>query len=172
MLETFEDAESLVYAAGHDHVLQHTIKEGRRDDQHYVVSGTGSQTDYVAKGKGAEFAARDRGFAAVKYYADRSSWLEFWNEYGNLLYRRQMLAPTDNPFVNVNSDSIALNGPVLSDSIMTVAANPKYDEPGWVYRSVLGSHNRRLWSITVEAPVFDISSVKGGLEVEKLGGNL
>ncbi len=170
LLETFENAESLVYAAGHDHVLQHTIREGRRDDQHFVVSGTGSQTDYVAKGKGAEFAAQDRGFGAVKYYADRSSWLEFWNEEGNLLYRSRMLAPDDNPFVATNGDSSVQQVPDLSDSTLIVAANPKYDEPGSVYRAILGSHNRRLWSIPVEAPVFDIASVKGGLEVEKLGG--
>lgn len=174
LLVAFDQAESLVYASGHEHVLQHNVREGRRRKQHYVVSGSGSKTDYAAKGKGAEFVSTDRGFAVVNYYGDRSSWLEFWNEEGALLYRRQLLAPDDNLFLNLNSDSTASypKPGILptADSTVTIAANPKYDEAGRLRRAILGSHNRRLWSIPVEAPVFDLSEVRGGLEVIKLGG--
>lgn len=171
LLSAFDKAESLVYAAGHDHLLQHTIKQGRRREQHYIISGTGSRSGYAARGKGAEFVSQDLGFAVVNYYGDRSSWLEFWNEKGKLLYRRQMLAPEDNPFVNTgNGDARIAEVPALADSTMTIPANPRYDEMGWLGRTILGSHNRGLWAIPVEAPLFDISTIRGGLEAVKMGG--
>lgn len=168
LLEAFDPAESLVYASGHEHLLQHTIREGRRRNQHYVVSGSGTVLDYAAKGNNAEFVSADHGFAAVHYYSDRSSWLEFWKDSGELLYRRQLLAPDDNPFVSTDTLQSAPAG--LADSSVTVAANSDYDEVGRLHRTLLGSHNRSLWSIPVEAPVFDVATVKGGLDVIKMGG--
>ncbi len=166
LLQSFDKAESLVYASGHQHVLQHNIIAEGRYSRHHVVSGSGSTTDYIARGEGAEFASNDRGFSVINYYADRSSWLEFWNEDNELLYRYQLLPPDENPFVEVQKDSLVTQ---LDDSV-TVAPNPKYDQVGWVHRGVLGAHNRDLWSVPVEVPVFDVSSVNGGLDVIKMGG--
>jgi hypothetical protein len=170
LLDAFEGSESLVYASGHDHILQHTIRKGRRQNQHYIISGTGSETHYASKGKTAEFVAQKRGFAVIQYYADYSSWVEFWNNEGELLYRRQLLGPNENPFVDLKQDSVPKAVPKFADSTVTVAANPTYADAGWVQRTILGSHNRSLWAIPIEAPVFDISTVRGGLQPEKLGG--
>ena len=173
LLRSFKQAESLVYAAGHEHLLQHNILQEGRYSQHHVVSGSGSDSDYAARGKGASFVSRRQGFAVVTYYADRSSWLEFWDGENQLLYRRRLLAPTENPFSGISEDSTSRPEEIsrsLRDSIATVAANPAYDEAGWVHRTVLGSHNRQLWATPVEAPIFDLEAVRGGLKPLKMGG--
>jgi hypothetical protein len=166
LLQSFDKAESLVYASGHQHVLQHNVLAEGQYSQHHVISGSGSSTDYVKKGKNAEFASNNRGFAIINYYVDRSSWLEFWNENNELLYRQQLLPPHENPFVDSNTNSREIQ---LADSA-TVAANPQYNEVGSIHRTVLGSHNRDLWAVPVSVPAFDVDSVHGGIDITKMGG--
>jgi hypothetical protein len=97
-LETvFEQHDQLVYAAGHDHNLQY-FPHG---DQHYVVSGSGSQVGYVAHDHGEAFAASELGFSVVRYYRDGSAWLEFWAPEeegleGRLLYAARIHEPNEN----------------------------------------------------------------------------
>jgi hypothetical protein len=170
LLSAFDKAESLVYASGHEHLLQHTISSGHRNDHHFIVSGTGSMTDYAAKGHGAEFVASEHGFAVVNYFADQSTWLEFWDYEGKLIYRRQLLSPNENPFANTVVDTTSSIPKNLADSSRVLAANSDYDSVGWIHETILGSHNRDLWSIPVEVPVFDVGKVQGGLEVIKIGG--
>jgi hypothetical protein len=54
------------------------------------------------------------------------------------------------------------------DSV-TVAPGPQYDT-GWLHRLFFGKHYRDLWSTPIEAPVLDLDSFAGGLEVTQRGG--
>lgn len=58
--------------------------------------------------------------------------------------------------------------PESVDSV-TVKAGAHYKR-GFLHRLFWGQHHRPLWNAPVKVPVFDIDSVKGGLEIEKLGG--
>ncbi|MDZ7694784.1 MAG: metallophosphoesterase [Balneolaceae bacterium] len=165
---------NLIYASGHEHSLQYFRVKRRRFDQHFVVSGSGSRDSYVKPGMGAEFTYRGAGLQVVRYYKDGSSWLESWapdasTGQGRLVYRTRMGASDENPFYELDTDSLQPI-PNLQDSTVTVAANSKYDEKSTLYRTFLGFHNRELWGIPVNVPVFDIGSVEGGLEAVKLGG--
>lgn len=51
-----------VYAAGHEHALQHIIK----DQSHVIVSGAGAKTEFVRKKRYARFADDIRGFAILQ----------------------------------------------------------------------------------------------------------
>ncbi|HKL19207.1 MAG TPA: metallophosphoesterase [Halalkalibaculum sp.] len=175
LLKLFNGHQDLVYASGHEHSLQYFKKERKNERQHYIVSGAGTDTDFVAKGHGAAFTAESEGFATVSYYSDGSSWLEFWQPVpgsaeGKLLFRTRMGAPYADPFNNKEEEFYKEAIPDLKDSTVTRAANPEYDERGWLGRLIAGEHNRDIWNISVKVPVFDVGSVKGGLEPTEVGG--
>ena len=50
-----------------------------------------------------------------------------------------------------------------------VAPGPQYDS-SWLHRVFFGDHYRDLWSRPIEAPVLDLDSFAGGLEVTRRGG--
>ncbi len=79
LLAVFEQHEGLVYAAGHDHNLQYFPFK----DQHYIVSGAGSKSSFVAKGNGAAFADEGKGFGVLRYFTDGSVWLQFLQPEGD-----------------------------------------------------------------------------------------
>ncbi len=173
--EAFSEVENLIYASGHDHSLQYFRVHRRRMDQHFLVSGSGSSPDYVASGHNADFTYRGRGFMVIRYYDGGSSWLEAWapdksESGGRLLYKTRLAVPTEDPFYRSEDGTAAVDPLTLKDGTVVVAANPEYDEPGPLFRALMGTHNRDLWSIPVEVPVFDIETVEGGLEAVKLGG--
>lgn len=74
LLAVFDQHESLVYAAGHEHSLQYFSSGG----QHYVVSGSGTKSGYVAEERGASFVTAEKGFARLSYYTSGAVWLEFF----------------------------------------------------------------------------------------------
>lgn len=74
LLESFEQHEGLIYAAGHEHSLQYF----RQSRQHYVVSGSLAKLSFVEEGNGATYTHGNYGFGVVRYYRDGSVWLEFW----------------------------------------------------------------------------------------------
>lgn len=93
LLDVFENHRDLVYAAGHDHGLQYF----HHNDQHYVVSGSGSKLGYVTSGYGASFTAERKGFAVLRYHTDGSIWLAFYSpnerSTAELLYARRIREP-------------------------------------------------------------------------------
>jgi DNA repair exonuclease SbcCD nuclease subunit len=74
LLREFAPYKNLVYAAGHDHNLQHIIKH----HQHYLVSGSGSKVAFVKKGGKASYAESSRGFMRINYLKTGEPWLEAW----------------------------------------------------------------------------------------------
>jgi hypothetical protein len=91
LIDIFRKYDHLVYAAGHDHNLQYIKKH----NQHYIVSGAGSKTTYVQKGRGAYFTHTHKGFFRLDYYVDGDLWLEAWEPGetalpGKLMYRKEL----------------------------------------------------------------------------------
>lgn len=64
----------IVYAAGHDHSLQHIEKRGN----HFLVSGAGSKTAFVRNGTYSHFTKSQRGFLRINYLTDGRAYLEAW----------------------------------------------------------------------------------------------
>lgn len=75
LLREFSGYKNLVYAAGHDHNLQHIIKH----HQHYLVSGSGSKVAFVKKGGKASYAESSRGYFRLNYLKSGETWLEAWS---------------------------------------------------------------------------------------------
>ncbi|PRY11931.1 calcineurin-like phosphoesterase family protein [Pontibacter ummariensis] len=72
LLRIMHRYNNIVYAAGHDHNLQHFEVQGN----HYLVSGSGSKTAFVKKGGKATFTLEQLGFFVLNYYQNGEVWLE------------------------------------------------------------------------------------------------
>lgn len=169
----FSLMDNLIYVSGHAHSLQYFRKSGIRETQHYIVSGAGSKSSYVAKGRDAEFTHQGKGFVTISYYGNGSVWMEAWEPLsdgskGKLLYKTELKEPYSNPLLNKDLEKLPnLN---YTDSTLFVAPNQKYNEVGSVFRKLIGNHNRDLWSIESGYPVFDVTEIRGGLELVRMGG--
>ncbi len=82
MLQMFATTP-LVYAAGHDHNLQ----LHHRQQQYFVVSGSGSKLRHVAKRHKALFTVSQKGFAVLRLYDNGKMWVEYVaGENGKVLF--------------------------------------------------------------------------------------
>lgn len=56
------------------------------------------------------------------------------------------------------------------DSLVTAAPGPEYKK-GAIHRFLLGTHYRKLWAQPMEAPLFRIHEMHGGMYLHKVGGS-
>ena len=171
----FERHERLVYAAGHEHTLQHFRRHAGVGTQHYLVSGAGSKEDYVTPGRGVAFTYGQEGFLSIQYDNDGAAYLEAWapvddGQDGRRLYRTQLFGPIPER-VDPELPAAAADLPDYRDSTATKAANPDYDK-GLLKALFLGEGNRRAWATPVEVPVLDVGRDGGGLVPIKRGGGM
>jgi DNA repair exonuclease SbcCD nuclease subunit len=93
LIEIFKSRKGLIYVAGHEHNLQHIIK----DDNHYVVSGAGSKLKYVLQeGKNLMFGIKAKGFFKIRFEAGKAPVLSAWvvdpvSEKGVQVYERDLV---------------------------------------------------------------------------------
>lgn len=163
LTELFVEYPNIVFASGHDHNLQYLPIDGT----HYIVSGSGSKTKYVGKGKKAHFTADKRGFVRMDFYPNGDVWARFFivdeNGVEEEAYRRLLFNKPD------PGDPEAPDGPFpdYSDSTVTVMGDDRFDKGGF-YRAIFGENYREEWETEIEVPVIDIWS--RGLRVVKKGG--
>lgn len=72
LLRIMHRYSNIIYVAGHDHNLQHFEVQ----QNHYVVSGSGSKTAFVKKGGKATFTLEELGFFVFNYYSNGDIWME------------------------------------------------------------------------------------------------
>ncbi len=171
--EVFQEKTDVFYVAGHSHGLQYeNYVYAKRNTQHYITSGAGSKTTYIADGRGTEFSHEGKGFMALNIYADGSVWLEAWEpekdgSTGNLLFRTEIQESYGDVLEEDVEEIPDIN---YSDSTVVMAPNKEYAEAGAVKKFLLGTNNRDLWGIEAEFPVFDVSEIEGGLIPTRSGG--
>ncbi|MCH8963280.1 MAG: metallophosphoesterase, partial [Bacteroidetes bacterium] len=177
--QIFDQHESLIYAAGHDHSLQYfPVKipplphRGVDLEQHHIISGAGSRLEEVGRGRGAAFTASTEGFAALQYYRDGSIWMEMWgveagSASGRLLFRTEIKGPARDlvdPGVPAVVEAVDYR-----DSTVVAAAGPGYGA-GALQQFFIGSHRRKTWTTPVELPVLDIGR-EGLVPLQRGGGH-
>lgn len=87
----FSKHPNLIYAAGHEHNLQHIYK----NNVNYIISGAASKSTYVRKGKYGKFALAAKGFFTLKFSSTQKTVAETWivdefNENGKLVYQAEL----------------------------------------------------------------------------------
>lgn len=158
---------NIVFVSGHEHTLQYFEDESILSDRHFIISGSGSKSNYVRRTPKAEFATSAKGFARLLFYADGATWLEVYRPLGDgsegeLIYRRQIkspdlsLAPLEDPV------------PLTIDSVVDRAGD--IYEAGKGKQKFFGKLYRDVWSTELKFPVLDLSTHLGGLTPVKKGG--
>lgn len=164
--ELLKQYPNTIYAAGHEHSLQHIKKDG----VNYVVSGSGSKTTYLKEnGQFLSFGKSTVGFGEVSYIDNKVS-LDFWSPsaqrngesiYSADLYEYKRIADPNANYPKYNFKETTKTAPA---SLQYQASKGK--------RKWMGANYRDVWSLPVEAQIFNISEEKGGLEVIKRGGGM
>ncbi|MGQ1909390.1 BamA/TamA family outer membrane protein [Marinifilum sp. RC60d5] len=164
----FKGTDNIITVGSHDNSLQFTEK----NSSFFVVSGSGSKTDYVSNKK-MDFAAREIGFSRLNFYSNDEVWIEMWSVGKNgeqdpraifrkKLYTKKVLSEEDLAKKYESLD--------FSDSTITIAASNLYDTDSKSKRQIMGNNYREDWSTPIKVPVFDIAKEKGGLRILKRGG--
>lgn len=167
--------EDPIVVSGHERNFQYFRQPGERVVAHHITASTMGEPRFVSQGRGWQFTASRSGFVKIIVHKDDSIWLEAWSphpktEEGERIYRGIIREPQLSKDDAVEKVDVADMIPDFRDSMITVAANPKYDNAGFVKGALLGYHNRDLWSAAVRVPVIDIETEKGGLTPIKIGG--
>jgi hypothetical protein len=166
MLGAFELHDNLIYAAGHEHNLQYF----ENNNQHYIVSGSGSKVKYAAKRNGASFTYAKQGFSKVLYLTTGEVWTEFWtvsetNPQGELSFRKK-IQNADPKDQIIESSSVD-----FSDSVIVYRAAEQF-KASKLKAFFFGEVYRSSWTAPVPVNVFDIKTEKGGLTAISLGGGM
>lgn len=167
LLEIFSEYPNVIYAAGHEHNLQYFEK----DSLHHILSGGGGEGTYIArKEKKTDFAYAYAGINKLSFYSNGEVWMEFISPdssatgevvYSKRLFTKQVFDPEKKEAKIQNLD--------FTDSTVQIKISEIYTK-GRFHRFWMGDNYRNIWNTTVELPVFDIGSEKGGLEIIKRGG--
>lgn len=79
LLELTDLYPNVVMASGHEHSLQYFNKHNK----HYIVSGAGSKSSYLRKGKGMNFGHMSKGYCVLRVYENGNSWVEYIEPVGD-----------------------------------------------------------------------------------------
>lgn len=161
-----EHRPNVIYAAGHDH----NIQLHKHEQMHHIVSGSGSKTNFAARGFGAAYVHQRIGFARLLYYNDGQVWIEYFvadDEYpeGELTLRTPLYSYAPATDANYEFENV----PDYTDSVKTIAANEAYNVSKFA-RLFVGEHYRKEWTTPVEVPYIDLKTFSGGLKPVKKGG--
>ena len=171
--------EDFIYASAHDYSLQLFESASLSDMQKYVVSGSASESEYVARGREftdtreVKLTSSARGFLSLHYYDDASIWIEGWavgdDGVGERIHEESLRDPRVVPEgTAVVSDETTY--PDYRDSTIVLAPEAAYGA-GWLQRLLVGSNHREIWSTPVEVPYLDMAE-HGGLTPVKRGGGM
>lgn len=159
--EVLKQHPNVIHAAGHEHALQFL----KHDGISYIVSGSGSKTTQVKKGKNSLFAENENGFAVVEVTMDGKVSVKFYTLASNDLLQPAYTAVL-NPLPVVTN--IAENIQSFPDSV-TVIASGKFRSSGF-RNFLLGKNYREEWKTPIRVPVIDLGKEYGGLKPLKRGG--
>ncbi len=155
----------VIFAAGHEHSLQYWDK----DDQHFIVSGSGSRYDGTKTGNGALFAYGGYGFAQLNYYPDGQVWTQYFQvlEDGSkrLVFQHQV-KPSFAERGQVEDEIIDDN--FTDDRTQTVPLSQVDFSRSKTGEKIWGAHYRDAYSTVMELPELDLATE--GLEPVKRGG--
>jgi hypothetical protein len=166
MARLMKEHPDIVHAAGHEHALQHIVKE----NQHYIVSGAGSKHDAPVKQKeDARFAANEGGFARLDYYQSGLVELKFISPDSNEPIYTSLVS--EKPFGPSNEDLITKYQEInFQGRDTTFSASDKYVGKSNFHEWFFGKNYREEWDADLTFPIFDIGREKGGLKILKKGG--
>ncbi len=168
LLDAFENIDGLIYASGHEHNLQYYHKE----NQHFIVSGSGSETTYSSGKNGVDFSDASKGLFKLIYTKDGAVYLQAWetDDNGNqTLAFEKTLQTSAEHLVEQELEPINVNEKFPETVVRE--AGPQFEASNFKM-FFWGKHYRDTWMAPVEFPVLNLNTEKGGLTPVKMGGRL
>jgi len=166
LLDVIDDYDNVIYASGHDHNLQYIMK----NNNHFLVSGSGSKAGHVAKRHNASFTHAHKGFMKLNYYTNGEIFIDVWEpkndgSSGTLIFRKKLKQSG----LQDKQDHEHPEYPDYMDSTITVIPGEIYKASG-LKMFFFGTHYRYAWICPVEVPFMDLNRVAGGLTPIQRGG--
>ncbi|MFK7899864.1 MAG: metallophosphoesterase [Cyclobacteriaceae bacterium] len=154
--------ENVVYAAGHEHSLQYFNK----NNNHYIVSGSGSKNTHVKKTKKTLFGSSTVGFNTVTYLKNGDAWLHFYD-----VVNKETPVFSKKLYTKQKESDLVTDVKTMADypGVVKTSADSTF-KAGTLKRLFFGRLNRDFWTAEVSAPVIDLNTKLGGLTPSKLGG--
>lgn len=160
---------SFILASGHEHTLQYI----ENDNQHFIVSGSGSKSSQVRLGKGSEFATGRVGYSTINFYKNGEAWAQFYSvskdgKEATLLYQKKVKEGKNVEAVASTFDftEYELHKDSVERTVITAEVRPVSS----AHKFIFGEHHRDIYREKYEFPVFDAAEFKGGVSPVKLGG--
>jgi hypothetical protein len=164
---------NVIFVAGHEHNLQ-LIKDS---SYNYIISGSGSKTQRVAKSRKTKYVAMEHGFTTLEVSKNKNVDVTFYITQGDSIHKDysshllnfekipDKLEDTSKK-VTVTPSTVTA---VVKDTI-NVAAGERYGRASGIQRWALGDNYREEWSTKVNMKVFHLNNTKGGFKITGLGG--
>ncbi|MCU0383957.1 MAG: metallophosphoesterase, partial [Cyclobacteriaceae bacterium] len=156
--ELLKNFPGSVYINGHEHALQHAIK----DNVHYITSGSGVKATYVRKKKEAVFASSQHGFITLDFLNDKSV-IQFWQvDKSDAVHRIEISLHTE----SIEASKVI---PVDYQQEIVVSASNRYGKKNKFW---LGRNYRDVWLKPVSVKQIDVRTKEGGLKILQKGGGM
>ncbi|MEO6220396.1 MAG: metallophosphoesterase, partial [Ginsengibacter sp.] len=166
--EVVKGHQNLIFTAGHEHTLQ-LIKDSGR---YYMVSGSGSKSTRVSKGKNTVYRSSANGFATLEISKNKNVRASYYTIAGDKVkqdFSENILNFSTLPTPENPNDTQRTAEIVFKDSAL-ISASDKYKNPTGFKKFFLGNNYRAEWSTPVKMKVFNIRKEKGGFSIASLGG--
>lgn len=153
---------NVIHVAGHEHSFQHLIK----DNTNYIVSGAGSKSTSIRKGKLTKFYSEHKGFTVAKYFRNNPVEISYYSAKSavqNPVYHTNIAIAESEKTDPLNENKLLL------DTTVVTFASTQYHRNG---KMLLGANYRDEWETPIEVPVFDIGKEHGGLTIVQRGGGM
>jgi len=167
LLGVLQKNGNFIVAAGHEHSLQYM----ERDDQAFIVSGSGSQRSATRLGNNADFTYGAPGFSQLDFYEDGSVWVRFWtvgeDDNGELVFRKQVKSALEH--LMTDKEAAYTRYESGQDSIALPLGAYDFSKNGlgeWLW----GKHYRDAYATTVSVPLLDLATFQGGVRPVQRGG--
>ena len=158
---------NVIFTSGHEHTLQLISDSGRN----YVVSGSGSKSNRVSKGKNTLYSSSDFGFATLEISKNKNVRASFFTtDTGEV---KQTFTQNILNFTTIDApevkDTLRKIEYAYKDTVV-ISASDKYKNTSKFKKGFLGKNYRTQWSEAIPFKVFNINKEKGGLTAISLGG--
>jgi Omp85 superfamily domain/Calcineurin-like phosphoesterase len=161
--EVLKNHPNVIHVAGHEHSLQLL----KHDSITYIVSGAGSKSEQVKKGKNTVFAKQSIGYAVLEITASGKVAVKFYEAAATGL--EEPIYTTSLKTIMPTTATIQNNAiPDFPDS-MTIAGSKKFTAGG-LKKLLLGGNYRKEWMEPIRVPVFNMEKELGGLTPLRRGG--